>query len=220
MHSKKTTFFKEWLCTFPPSPRITSYLSPVVSSCNITFSSSRVVTWTFWKLTDARDYPFPGRSIARDNKGFINPEHMPPTTVCMGLLPSGLLLSPCTNHPRRSYQTTRNTFSAQCLPKLFKLANTKSTYPVLPILSRGYHNKDSCSNPLLSPAASWQILVTPCVVPVLGSVPSSWELWVINYLNVSHLLFCWSPYLNNNKANVIKQYKTLYLCYGFCTQYC
>lgn len=135
----------------------------------------------------------------------------------MGVLPQGLL-SPCTNHPRGRYQITRNTFYAQSLPKLFKLANTKPNS--LLILSYGYHNKDSCSNPLLSPTASWQILMPPCVAPVVGCIPSYRELWLINDLNVSHLLFCWFHQNWIITKPVLKQYKTLYLCYGFCIQYC
>lgn len=118
---------------------------------------------------------------------------IPPATTLVGSYPTPL--STYLNHPRAWHQATTNSPYTPKLLKLFKLANSKPTFPHLTISYLGNHSKVSSQSFPHFPSA---LLMTPgdsqcgslwCdVFSVLKSQSITSYL-----LNGSCLLICW-PY--------------------------
>lgn len=121
-----------------------------------------------------------------------------PELLCLGFLPPSSLSQPlgrilpnanqviqsllkaitCPNHSRAKCLTTRDNPMSQRPLKLFKPANPKPAYLVLPVLSYRNHSKNSCLQfpiflcLLTNPSAS------PCGPSVAWHALSSWKLYL------------------------------------------
>lgn len=124
-----------------------------------------------------------------------------PELLCLGFLPPSSLSLPlgrilpntnqviqsllkaitCPNHSRAKYLTTRDNPVPQRPPKLFKPANPKPAYQVLPVLSYRNHSKNSC----LQFPIFLCLLTNPRASPCGVTCPLLLEI-VLNYLLNGH----------------------------------
>ena len=125
-----------------------------------------------------------------------NSESTLPTTTLsgshtLGYCPSVPLI------PGSGTRQLRTVPMPQSLLKLFKLANSKPTYPASPTASCGGHNKGFCPQFLLLLGLLTQLGI-PSWVPESRLWSPCLGMWIINYLlNGSCFMLCWPYYFSN-----------------------